>query len=144
MSGSDGLRTHQAIFAAGASGVPLAGVAFALLAPVGNASPGTLEGLFFASAALTLLGTYGAYRAQETLITRLAEARTRGEALELLLMRGLWSAACLEAPALLALVGFLLSADASFVLFAVPFLVGVTLLFPTEGRVRERLAAAGH
>lgn len=139
-----GLRHHQLIFAASASLVFVAGIVFAMLAPVGDAAPGLIEALFYASAAAALVGGVAAYFAQQSLITRLAAARSREEAMDALLFRGMLSLVSLEASALLALVGYLLSADSSFYLFVLPFAVGLAVLFPTAERAALRLAVAGH
>jgi ABC-type spermidine/putrescine transport system permease subunit II len=104
--------------------------------------PALIEGLFFTAAAATVVGVLAAYLIQQRVSEALASAISDDQALEILIRRSIFSVAAVELPAMLGLVGLLLSGDASFAAFALPFFVVLALLFPTADRVRARVRSA--
>lgn len=140
---SEALRAKQIAFVALPIGVASLTVIFAVLAPLGALAQPLVETLFFAAAGLTLLGIVAAFLVQQRLAEALATAQTHEQALDLIFRRSLLAAAAVEAPALLALIGFLLSGDYGFLAFTVPFYIVVALLYPTAGRLEQRLRHLG-
>jgi hypothetical protein len=136
------LQPKQMVFAALGGGVAMAAVIFASIAPVGDVEPTMIEGLFFAAAAATVVGVLTAYLIQQRVSEALAGAISGDQALEILIRRSIFSVAAVELPAMLGLVGLLLSGDWTFAAFTLPFFVVLGVLFPTADRVRQRIRSA--
>lgn len=137
------LRPTQMGFLAMGLGAGLAVLAASIVAPLGRVGLPLIDGLFLASAAATVLAVLAAFLLQQRVAETLSALSAEAKAEAFVLRRSVITMAVMEVPAALSLVGFLLSADEAFLLFLVPYYVVLSLLFPTEERIRARLRAVG-